>query len=299
MKALKKIGIRLAAAFLRNRRSEFGRYRLTQTFLPLLREYGSEMGVTIVRTRHGFRLKVHLDDWLGQYVYLTGSYEPGTARLFEHLVSVGDGVLDVGANIGFFSLLSATRAGAGGSVVAFEPAPRARQRLHENIDLNQLRNVTVLAVCASDAPGTVTLYEGPKAHTGISSMRPIGEGANAVTVDAQPVDDLIERIPPIRLVKIDVEGAELMALRGMEGLIARDNPFLIIEVTDTYLKAFGHDARQLTGWLGQRAYRLYRIADEGLVEVSADGPVATTQFNMLCVPDAHRAALPPHFFARS
>lgn len=297
MKALKKFGIRHAAAFLRNRHGEVGRYRLSHIFLPLLREYGAEMGVAVVSTRHGFRLKVYLDDWLGQYVYLTGSYEPSTARLFEHLVSAGDGVLDIGATVGFFSLLSAMRTGDSGAVVAFEPAPRARQRLHENLVLNRMRNVTVLDICASDATGSVTLYEGPEAHTGISSMRPIGHGAHAVTVDAQPVNDLLDRIPPVRLVKIDVEGAELMALHGMEGLIARDTPFLIIEVTDTYLRAFGHDAHQLLDWLSERAYRLYRIADEGLIEVSANGPADTTQFNILCIPDGHRATLPTRFFA--
>lgn len=297
MRTLEILAVRLVAAILRRRRSEFGRYRLTKTFLPLLRKHGRELGSVIVTTRHGFKLRTHLNDWLGQYVFLTGTYEPDTARLFETLVHPGSTVLDVGANIGFFSLLSASLARNGGRVLAFEPAPRARSRLEENIALNNLRTVEVHSFCASNTAGSVTLYEGPEEHTGISSMRPLGGETAAIEVAARAIDDLLPSLTAVRLVKIDVEGAELLALEGMRQLVDRDRPFLIIEVTDSYLRAFGHDARQLLEWLTAKSYQTYKIGDRGLSRVAGMSADAGTQFNALCVPTDRRNELPIDLFA--
>ena len=99
------------------------------------------MGKRVVHTRYHFRFHADLTDWLGQYVYLTGICEPPTAALFAHLVKPGNTMLDVGANVGFFSLLCAGLTGSSGRVIPFEPIPSVRESLRANIALNDLHQV--------------------------------------------------------------------------------------------------------------------------------------------------------------
>src|SRR5262245_28883505 len=89
------------AYYLRRSPWERGRWRLLNAALPLSRSVLRERRYRTVRTRHGFRLRVNLGDWLGRHVYLTGDYEPQTARLISSLLRPGDLFVDVGANIGF------------------------------------------------------------------------------------------------------------------------------------------------------------------------------------------------------
>ena len=291
MRFLQKLGIRAASLLLRNSPFETGRYRLIHTFLPQLRSRGAEMGAVTVGTRHGFRFEAYLNDWLGQYVYLTGTYEPATAALFERLVAPGSTVLDLGANAGFFSLLSARLAGPGGRVIAFEPAPRVRQRLSRNIELNDFGNIRIMACCVSDGPGEVTLHEGPENHTGISSMRPIEAESGSILVPAVAVDSLLDEISTVSLVKIDVEGAELMALKGLKGLLARDKPSLIVEITDTYLRAFGDNAPALAEWMSEQGFSGFRIDEGALTPLSLAELDRKSQFNALFVADRKRETL--------
>jgi FkbM family methyltransferase len=250
-----------------------------------MRRLGPSMGTRLVRTRFGFRFQADLADWLGQYVYLTGEYEPLTAALFEHLLGPGDTMLDVGANAGFFSLLCARLVGPDGRVFAFEPIPSVRRQLEANIALNDARQARVKAVAASDRTGTLTMFEGPEGHKGISSLRPLSESSGKLEVQTVAIDDLDNEIGgPIRCVKIDVEGAEMLALLGMQKLLARDRPYLIVEFTDASLRSFGHSVRQMAGWLADREYSVFRIEEPGLIPLNPDDPSLPWQFNVLAVP---------------
>lgn len=239
------------------------------------------MGKRTVRTRYRFRFHADLADWLGQYVYLTGTYEAPTAALFVHLVKPGNTVLDVGANAGFFSLLCASLVGPPGRVIAFEPIPSVQANLMANIAQNDFRQIEVIPKVVSDMAGTLTIYEGPEGHKGISSLRSLNSTSDTLTIEAIALDDITPEIGKVNCIKIDVEGAEMRVLFGMEKLVERDRPTLIIEFTDAYLQSFGHSVSQMMEWLLVRRYELYRIEEEGLIPLDLSIPGLPNQYNVL------------------
>lgn len=276
--------IRLVAAYLRRTPIEWGRWRLINLMLPLLRKLGSMMGSTVITTRHGFRFHCRLDDWLSQYVWLTGSYERMTSLVMIQLIRSGDIAMDVGANIGYFSLLLSKKAGPEGHVYAFEPIPSVRAELDQNINLNKLSNITVIQAAVTDQDGELIIYEGPSDHRGISSLRPIHNASQTLHIRGTRLDNHFLNLPSLRLIKIDVEGAEQLALLGMVEIIMRHHPYIILEFTDSYLSNFGTSASSLESWLLERNYSLYRITNEGLVTLDTQKQELPFQYNVLCTP---------------
>jgi FkbM family methyltransferase len=227
-------------------------------------------------------MRVDLADWLGQYIYLTGSYEPSTAKLIASLIEPGDTVIDIGANAGFFTLLAATRVGESGRVLAFEPIPAVRAALETNIRINGAHWVTLHGVALSNVPGTLTMYEGPRNHRGLSSLRPLDQAAATHIVEVKPLDEWLPMLGRVTLIKLDVEGAEQHVVEGMGGLISRDMPYVVVEVTDAYLRKMGHSATSLFDLLDQKGYRMYRIGDHGLRPIKSPPATWEAQFNAFC-----------------
>jgi FkbM family methyltransferase len=281
MNPLSRLALASASCYLRRSPVPYGRWRLIKQFLPGLRETGKDLGERVVRTRYGFRYKADLGDWLGQYVYLTGVYEPPTARVIAELLQPGDTFIDVGANSGFFTLLASHRVGPTGQVFSFEPVPSMRKRLLENISLNAMSNISVHDVAVSNTEGVLPLFEGPEGHKGISSLRHIDNSATTIEVKTVPLDAFSDTFSAVSLVKIDVEGAEQLVLEGMSNILKEDHPNVVIEITDDYLQAFGHNAIRLASHLTEMGYRMYAIRAEGLVPMRADQAADDNQFNAL------------------
>lgn len=281
MDMLSRRSLRVAAAYLRHAPVETGKWRLIGHFLPRLRADGPTLGERLVRTRYGFRFKADLSDWLGQYVYLTGSYEPPTARVIHALLRPGDTFIDIGANSGFFTLLASLRVAPGGRVLAFEPVPSMRKRLRANLSLNGTKNVVVHDVALSNKAGECVFHEGPAGHKGLSSLRPLENEARSFAVRTLPLDDIPIPAGATRLIKIDVEGAEQLVVDGMRRLLERDRPNVVLEVTDRYLSAFGHGAVGLCGSLCEMGYRMHHIKDDGLVPMGPEDANAIAQYNAL------------------
>lgn len=291
MNLLTRIGLSAASGYLRHSPLSVGRWRAIQRFLPLLRSDGSTLGERVVRTKYGFGYRADLGDWLGQYVYLTGVYEPPTARIIHALLDSGDTFIDVGANSGFFTLLGATRVGPTGKVLAFEPVPVMRKRLTDNVTMNQLGNVRIQDVALSNAPGSITLFEGPEGHKGTSSLRPLDNAATKIEVQTRPLDAYLDELDAVKLIKIDVEGAEQLVIEGMEAVIERYHPALIIEMTDDYLASFGHGAVALATKLTDCGYQMFCITPGGLSPMSPEQSAGEKQYNALFTTDQPPAHL--------
>jgi len=281
MNLLFRSSLSLASAYLRHIPIKQGRWRLIKIFLPRLRADGSNLGERVVRTRYGFLFKADLGDWLGQYVYLTGSYEPPTARVIAELLNPGDTFIDVGANSGFFTLLASRRVGPNGRVLAFEPVPSMRERLRANLSLNGSTNVAIHDIALSNRAGEHLFHEGPPGHKGLSSLRSLDNEAVTFSVKTMPLDELLGDKFAISLIKIDVEGAEQLVVDGMRRLLARQKPDIVIEVTDNYLAAFGHNAVALCRSLSDMGYRMYCIEDEVLIPMEPESAATITQYNAL------------------
>jgi len=187
----------------------------------------------IVSTVEGFRIQVDPSDFaVGHTIARTGIYEPGVTRTVRELLSEGQTFVDVGANIGWFSLLAAMLVGKAGRVVAVEPNPWDVALLRPGPIENGFENIEVLNIAAASATGVAAL------ETDGSNGRliPIG-GAPAQAFEASfvvpvhPLDAALEDagVRQVHLVKLDVEGAEPLVLEGAAGTISTHKPALITE----------------------------------------------------------------------
>lgn len=148
------------------------------------------------------------------YWLLRGKYERHTRALFNDAVKPGNRVLDLGAHIGYFTLLAARRVGSTGSVHAFEPDPANYRFLCHNVALNGMDDVvTTVPKAVADTTGTRAFFADTK-NSVLSSFWAEGRSDGAVPVESTTVDDFLGG-QEIDVVKLDVEGAEVDALRGM------------------------------------------------------------------------------------
>ena len=147
-------------------------------------------------------------------LFLTGYYERAESLRVIELLSTGDVVVDVGANIGYYTCLMSKSVGAEGVVFAFEPVSDNREVLEENIALNGLNNVSVYSCALAEVKEKSKIYlnnDNLGAHSLVG-----GENAqHSIEIDVVPFDEVVP-YRQIALVKIDVEGYELSVLRGME-----------------------------------------------------------------------------------
>jgi FkbM family methyltransferase len=186
--------------------------------------------------------------------YALGTSEPLLQQALVDMLSPGDVFYDLGANVGFFTLLAARLVGPQGAVVAFEPDPRNAKTLRANMARNGFSHVTVVEQGVSDTSGSLRFNV--KDSTMSRLARPGEEG---IDVPVTTLDDFIAggAAPAPTLVKMDIEGAEIAALQGAPRMIAEQLPEIICEVHGT--------ERQVREILAAAGYslRLLEAAEEG------------------------------------
>lgn len=192
-----------------------------------------------------FALYVRLDDWvIGARIALRRSYEPHVARVFRALLRPAMSVLDLGANIGYYTMLAAAMVGPAGRVAAFEPGPANASLLAASVAANGFRTVTLFPCAVADAAGTVGLQLDDS-----NGQLTAPEAAGVTRVQAVSLDGLLGPAYPVDLIKIDIEGAEGLALAGMEGLVRARRPLIITEFSPTALSLVSRIAPE--GYLGR------------------------------------------------
>jgi FkbM family methyltransferase len=170
--------------------------------------------------------------------YALGTSEPLIQDVFAEHVPAGGTVWDIGANIGFYSLIASRLVGEG-RVVAFEPLPANLDAIRRNLRLNGITNVEPRALALSDEEGTADLQVHSRqtwakldtsADTG---FRGEGEAAAHIEVELSTIDRQLEQLGAPDLLKIDIEGAEVAALRGAATLLSEHRPTIICELHGT------------------------------------------------------------------
>jgi FkbM family methyltransferase len=225
-----------------------------------------------VRLRNGCRMSCDLRDHVSRQIYFHGLYEPIESYLFVHLLKPGDTVIDAGANVGQYTLLASTRIGPRGSVHSFEPVPATFALLSGHVTSNGLRNVRTNCLALWDRVETVRLGLDGNA-TGNSGSFSIGSagGEAAVTATATTLDEYAAQasLPKIDAIKMDIEGAELFALRGMRSVLGRDHPYLLVELNRKASESLECDTTDTWHFLRDLGYRAWAIG----LSSEASGPV--------------------------
>lgn len=232
--------------------------------VPGPRVYGGIQG--------GLRMRLDLADAFERSVYL--NYENAVmVRLLRRLLRPGDVYVDGGASIGQLALVASRSVGPSGHVYAFEPQPRALERLRENLTLNETVNVTVVPRGCWDAAGTATLYDFAGGAIDLPSMgrRPDREVAGETAIETVRIDEVV--LPPAKLIKLDVEGAEWAGLRGAERLLSGpEPPHLLLELNQKTSKAFGFHPLELVDWILERPprRRLHLVKANRMLAIDRD-----------------------------
>jgi len=198
-------------------------------------------------------------DGLKYLIHGLNKREP-ISNIIVQLLRPGDCMIDVGANVGYFTALAALTVGVHGVVHSFEASPDTYQKLQVLAKNNLYGNIQTYNYAVSDEDGIAELHCGPANHTGISSIRNLGvKTSSTVKISSIRLDSIMDSISPIRLIKIDIEGAEVLALQGMKSLIVRDSPYVIAEVTDGFLQQLGSSKQELVDYFYDLGYSPYRI----------------------------------------
>ncbi|WP_199120914.1 FkbM family methyltransferase [Pedobacter sp. ASV28] len=262
------------------RRSYYkGQYRLFNFFYTNGFLTGNE---AIVSPLQGdFRIKCNPKTWIGAQITYLGEYEDYIKDTFKKHVSVGDTVLDIGANIGFHTLFFSTLVGNKGKVVAFEPVINNFNQLVENIQLNGFDNVLPINIALGNK--NETLYINTAAtnnNPGAYSLLDLGE----TKIECRVGDELSEfgSQQKIDFIKIDVEGYELFALQGLIKTIQLYKPKIVFEYDKNYQLKAGVDPNAIFDLLTSLDYSFHEVKRHAVVSITL--PVQLVSADILALP---------------
>lgn len=224
---------------------------------------------TTVALEDGVALYVDPGDLLISHVIRdTGLWEPHITALVRRILTPGSLFLDVGANIGYFTMLAGKLVGPNGRVVAFEPAPRNVQLLLASVVTNGFSHVEVWPVALSDRRGIVGLRtETWNTNSTVAPMEAsvVGETTLAVAVPGDHVLGSVDHDGTC-IVKLDVEGHEHAVLLGLERFLDVHRPTLVLEFNPSLINATGGSADEQLAWLFEHFPHIGCVAPGGAVE---------------------------------
>jgi FkbM family methyltransferase len=216
----------------------------------------------------GLSLQILPRDQLSRAVYVSGTYEPNTLCLLRSFLRPGDVFMDVGANAGVVALAASRWVGPRGHVYAFEPSEREFGRLVDAIRRNDAACVRPIRAAVAARSGRAALRVADAAFCGLNTLGSVFayggvDLARVEKVDVVTLDDFVAQhaVPPVKVIKFDVEGAEGSALSGARRLLSRDRPILIVEVFSRSLESSGWTVAALEQSLVEMDYGLFAIDD--------------------------------------
>lgn len=224
-------------------------------------------GVTVVQTQD-FLMGIPSEEWrLAMHLSLNGHFEPGSEAVFASLIKPDMTVVDIGANLGIYTLIAAR---AGCDVYAFEPTPSIFRLLDENIHMNGMREsgrIRLFNKAVMDTAGTVSfsICEGVSGQN--NNVFADGEVQKVISVPAISLDDALADVERIDVIKIDVEGAEPYVFQGMRSILER-NPTLkiLMEFAPSHLRKGGTDPAAFSQSILDMGFRV-RMIDEATKEM--------------------------------
>ncbi|WP_326721596.1 FkbM family methyltransferase [Streptomyces sp. NBC_00243] len=257
--------VTLGRRYVRGAPGSFGKALLATRFLNAhLREHPRRR---VVETRSGARFAVDTQDLIQRYLYLFGVWEPHMTNFLQSRLRPGDGFIDVGANIGVFSVLASQLVGDKGQVVAIEASPVFHQRLLQEARLNDCGNLRAVNSAVSDSRQTLTFVLASSRNMGANSIVPYdGPAESTFEIEALPLPELLDpsEIANARVIKIDVEGAEGKVVRGLAPMLDKLRPDaeICIEVTPDRMAQLGDSADELMKTMTGAGFHVYRMEND-------------------------------------
>ncbi|MBS3963214.1 MAG: FkbM family methyltransferase [Methylomonas sp.] len=205
-------------------------------------------------------------DQIQRYIYYFGVWEPNLTTFIKNRLKEDDVFIDVGANIGYFSLLASTLVGRTGKVIAIEASPKIYTLLGHNINRNQCSNVSALNIAVSDKEEILKVFTSPDSNIGQTSVLPNLDFTYECDISAKPLSSIVnvDDFKKARLIKIDVEGAEWSVLSGLIPMLehARSDIEIIVELSPDRLKDTDMSVEKIILNFKELGFNPYRIKND-------------------------------------
>lgn len=229
-----------------------------RVLLAALRSMRSGSREALVPLNDSATVAVDLATPHGRGIFAYGFCQPA-ACIMQSLLAPGEVMIDGGANIGLFTVLAAARVGPDGRVIACEPSPTTAALLRANIERNGFDWVEAREVALAETPGRLRMHVFDPG-SGFSSFAPATSGSQ-VEVDVTTLDELAgDVLEQVKLVKLDIEGAEARALRGAPRLLDGPRPDFIVELEPEHLQRQGGSAAEVQELFQAADYVGYSIS---------------------------------------
>ncbi len=235
-----------------SRKSKFKLISIANRYPDFLADVRQQI---LTRTNFGFNIFCDRRDVIGQTIIETGQWEGLMSRTIQAILSPGDCAIDIGANMGYDSLLMSQTVGATGSVIAFEPDHNNLQRLLNNIKNIEFKNVAIVSLALADIESLARIEIANIENTGLSNLRHAESNAFSQPVLVSCLRNLMRLDEPIdiSLIKIDVEGFEFKVIKGM-GDYLNNVQALTCEINHEFLKQCGSSAKELFDYMKENGF---------------------------------------------
>lgn len=235
-----------------------GKYRLVESVR------GMAVSPYVQTVSHDLRMELDTFEWSQLHLAEHGTAEPTTIRLLESLLSEGETFIDVGAHVGYVSLVARRLVGESGRVVAIEPQPYNCERLLRNWDLNGFENLSLHVAAAGDRDGFVMLPQQSRTDKArLSLALPMHDALPLeYEIPMMTLDRVFEKnqLSEVAVLKIDVEGFEQKVLGGMSEHISAVRNVVFEALIDEHGNFAG--TRAVCGWLIERGFRVFTVTGE-------------------------------------
>ena len=264
MAAVSDAALEISRSYVRYAPGTLGKASLVRHYLNAgLRDHPRRV---VSRTQFGAMLTTDTQDLIQRYIHIFGVWEPHLTAWLQRRLRPGDVFIDVGANVGYYTLLASQLVGEAGGVVAIEASPTFHGRLRDHVGMNGCANVRTVNIAASDRHQELTFVLASSKNLGANSIVPyVGPAESSFKIPAQPLADTLtaEEIAKARVIKIDVEGSEGAVLRGLAPVLGelRPDAELTIEVTPERMTLLGDSVDELMETLTRRGFHAYRVAN--------------------------------------
>jgi len=246
-------------------------------------------GLCLIETNE-FKLYIDSnDEGLAPFLIKWGEYEKNEIRVFKRIVKDGMTVIDVGANVGYYTLLASKLVGLKGRVYSFEPDPYNFTLLKKNVEINKCENVYIFNMAVSEKTGIVKLYRDSKNYGAHSLIKHVVKNPrDYISVGAVSLDDFFKGFEsPIDVIKIDVQGSEGKVLRGMERIIrANKNLKMHIEFWPWALEKAGEPPKDFLITIRNYGFNIFLI-DSSIIKLTDFENILrkrnNSHVNILCI----------------
>lgn len=242
-------------------------------FLRFLSITGNRKRIFRKKLSHGLFIFVSPAEHIQCQIFWYGFYEKKYALTWQSFIAKDAIIVDIGANIGYYTLMAA-KAASEGKIYAFEPSSKTFHLLARNLLFNQLTNAVAIPMAISEEGGTKNLYVSKQENSGLTGLMKTDKYDESIEeITATTLDEWYEKegLKKIDLIKIDIEGADFLALKGMSKILQTCQPVLFVEISKPLLYRYKNTTEEVYDYLLNFGYKAYCIIAENTLQYAFNG----------------------------